>query len=99
MVTVNISDLESEDKKELPEFMEKKLMLKSDASENEVVFEDSSERTHVTSPEIRAYLKRFMHTKGIRKRYRLLSIDGTLKFVKLREDQIKDEDKEEKEKK
>jgi hypothetical protein len=99
MVTVDISDLEAEDKKSLPDFIENKLMVKSDVSENEVTFEDSSERTHVTSPEIRAYLKRFMHTKGIRKRYRLLSMDGTLKFVKLREDQIPDEDKEEDEKK
>jgi hypothetical protein len=97
LVTVDVSDLDDDDKKSLPEFVESKLKVKSDVSGNEVSFEDSSERTHVTSPEIRAYLKRFMHTKGIRKRYRLLSMDGNLKFVKLREDQIKDEDKEEEE--
>jgi hypothetical protein len=99
MVTVDISDLEDEHKKSLPDFVEGKLMVKSEVSSNEVNFEDSNERTHVSSPEIRTYLKRFMHTNGLRKRYRLLSIDGTLKFVKLREDEIKEEDKEEDEEK
>jgi hypothetical protein len=98
MITVDTSDLEDDDKKSLPEFIEKKLMVKSEASDTEVTFEDSSERTHVTTPEVRVYLKRFMHNKGIRKKYRLLSMDGSLKFVKLREDQIADEDKEEEEK-
>ena len=99
MVTVDISDLEEEDRKSLPEFIEGKLMVKSEVSQGEVNFEDSSERTHVTSPEIRTYLKRFMHSKGIRKRYRLLSSDGALKFVKLRKDQISEEDQKEEEEK
>ncbi len=96
MLTVDISDLESDVKGELSDFIQSKLMVKSDGSGDTITFDDRSERTHVSSPEIRTYLKRFMHSKDLRKRYRLLSVDGSLKFVKLREDQIEDEGEEKK---
>ena len=89
---VDISALEGDVKEDLPGFIESKLAVKSEKDGDKISFEDKNERTHVSSPEIRTYLKRFMHTKEIRKKYRLLSDEGTLKFVKLREDQVEEEE-------
>ncbi|MGI0080052.1 MAG: hypothetical protein ACRECH_10555 [Nitrososphaerales archaeon] len=88
---VDISELEGEMKEDLPEFIESKLSVKSEREGDKISFEDKSERTHVSAPEIRTYLKRFMHTKEIRKKYRLLSAEGTLKFKKLGKDQVEEE--------
>ncbi len=93
MVTVvDISDLENDLKEDLPDFIESKLAVRSEKEGNKISFEDKNERTHVSSPEIRTYLKRFMHTKEIRKKYRLRSEEGILKFFKLAEDQIEEEE-------
>ncbi len=89
---VDISALEGDVKEDLSDFIESKLAVKSEKDGDKISFEDKNERTHVSSPEIRTYLKRFMHTKEIRKKYRLLSDEGTLKFVKLREDQVEEEE-------
>ena len=82
MVTVDISSLESDDKENLTDFMESKLPVKCERDGDSVEFEDKSPRSHVTSPEIRTYLKRYLHTRKLRKRYRLLSDGASLRFVK-----------------
>lgn len=92
MVTVNVSTLENEMKQELPDFIESKLSVKSEKDGDTITFEDKNERTHVRAPEIKTYLKRFMHEKEIRKKYRLLSEEGTFNFVKVRLDQDKEEE-------
>jgi uncharacterized protein YuzE len=95
MVSVDTSDLEASVKDGLVEFIESKLAVKSEKDGEVVTFEDKSPRTHVTSPEIRTYLKRYIHSKELRKQYRVLSEGGSLKFVR----QKVEEEEEEKEKK
>jgi hypothetical protein len=97
MVTVDIKDLDNDVKEEISGFLESKLPIKTEREGDKMTFTDKDERTHVRSPEIRTYLKRFIHTKKIRKKFRLLNIEGDLKFVKLRSDQIEEEDEEEEE--
>jgi hypothetical protein len=89
MVKVDLTDLESDAKENLVEFIESKLAVKSDKSGEVVTFEDRSPRTHISSPQIRTYLKRYLHSKDLRKQYRVLSEDGSLKFVrqKIEEDE------------
>ena len=82
MVTVNLEDMETEAKEGLAEFVESKLPLKSEKNGDIITFEDKSPRSHVSSPEVRTYLKRYIHSKDLRKKYRVLSEDGSLKFVK-----------------
>jgi hypothetical protein len=82
MVTVDLADLETDAKEGLVAFIESKLPLKSTNEGDVITFEDKSSRSHVTSPEIRTYLKRYIHSKDLRKQYRVLSEDGSLKFVK-----------------
>jgi uncharacterized protein YuzE len=95
MVTVDTSDLEGSVKDGLVEFIESKLPVKSEKEGEVVTFEDKSPRTHVTSPEIRTYLKRYIHSKELRKQYRIMSESGSLKFVKQK---VEEEEEEEKEK-
>ncbi len=99
MVDLDISELGSEDKDGVAEFVESKLAVKADRSGDLVTFEDKNERTRVTVPEIRTYLKRYLHKKELRKEFRLLSEDGTLKFVKRPAGSTESEDEEEKEEK
>ena len=82
MVKVNLEDMETEAKDGLVEFVESKLPLKSEKNGDIITFEDKSPRSHVSSPEVRTYLKRYIHSKDLRKKYRVLSEDGSLKFVK-----------------
>ncbi|MHB1867489.1 MAG: hypothetical protein ACYCPP_00915 [Nitrososphaerales archaeon] len=82
MVTVNLEDMETEAKEGFVEFVESKLPLKSEKNGDIITFEDKSPRSHVSSPEVRTYLKRYIHSKDLRKKYRVLSEDGSLKFVK-----------------
>jgi len=92
MVTVNLEDMETEAKEGLAEFVESKLPLKSEKNGDIITFEDKSPRSHVSSPEVRTYLKRYIHSKDLRKKYRVLSEDGSLKFVKQKiEEEQKDE--------
>ena len=97
MVKVDISDLESDAKESLVDFIESKLPLKSDTDGGVVTFTDKSPRSHVTSPEVRTYLKRYLHAKDLKKQYRILSEDNSLKFVKQKVDK-KEEEEEAKEK-
>ncbi len=100
MLSVDMSALEDDVREGLPSFIESRLMVKTELEGQVVTFDDKSDRTHVSSPEIKTYLKRYMQTKGIRKKYRLLSQEGSLKFVKLRPDQMEEgEEKPKKEKK
>lgn len=94
MLSVDVSALDEDVRDGLPSFVESKLMVKSEQEGQVITFDDKSERTHVSSPQIKTYLKRFMQNKGIKKKYRLLNQEGTLKFVKLRPDQIEEEDEE-----
>ena len=96
MVNVDVSDLESDAKDDVVSFVESKLPVTSDKTGDVITFEDKSSRSHVTSPEIRTYLKRFLHTKNLKKQFRLLSEDGSLKFVKrpINEDEDEAEDEE-----
>ena len=82
MVNVDVSDLESDTKDDVVSFVESKLPVKSDKDGDIITFEDKSSRSHVSGPEVRTYLKRFLHTKNLKKQFRLLSEDGSLKFVK-----------------
>lgn len=95
MVDINISELSSEDKEGIVQFIESKLPVKSDKSGDIVTFEDKTDRRRVTVPEIRTYLKRYIHKKDLKKDLRLLSEDGSLKFVKRPETGEKDEEEEE----
>ncbi|MDH2900259.1 MAG: hypothetical protein PXY39_04750 [archaeon] len=91
MLSVDISDLDQEIREAFPEFVESKLPVKFEQEGSVITFEDKNSRTHVSAPEIKTYLKRFLHAKDLRKKYRLLSSEGTIKFVKLRPDQMEEE--------
>ncbi len=95
MVEVDVSSLENEDKDGLSSFIESKLLVKSDRSGDIVTFEDKTERTHVSSPEIRTYLKRYLHQRNLRKRFRILGDGGVLKFVSRPEHEVSEEEEEE----
>ncbi len=82
MVSVDVSDLDSESKEDVVSFVESKLPVKSDKDGDLITFEDKSPRSHVSAPEVRTYLKRFLHSNDLKKQFRLLSEDGSLKFVK-----------------
>lgn len=99
MLSVDVSDLDQDIREGLPEFVESKLQVKSEQDGTVITFDDKNNRTHVSAPEIKTYLKRFLHSKELRKKYRLLSSDGTIKFVKLRPDQMEEEEEEEEKKK
>jgi len=94
MVSIDVSALEADMKDDVVTFIEAKLPVKSDKDGEVISFEDKSSRSHVSSPEIRTYLKRFLHSKDLRKQYRILSEDGTLTFVKQKlEKEEEEEDK------
>ena len=82
MITVNLEEMETGAKEGLVEFVQSKLPLKIEKKGDVIVFDDKSPRTHVSSPRVRTCLKRYLHTKELRKKYRILSEDGSLKFVK-----------------
>jgi hypothetical protein len=95
MITVDVSGLEGEDKDEVTTFIEARLPVKSEkATGDEIVFEDKDERTHIRSPDLRTYLKKFLHERKLKKRYRLLSEEGVFIFVRKREEEKEDEEEE-----
>ncbi len=77
-----MTELEGDQKDGAVEFIESKLPLQSERKGDLVTFVDKSARTHIRSPEIRTYMKRYLHSKDLRKEYRVLSDSGSLKFVK-----------------
>ncbi|HXQ92899.1 MAG TPA: hypothetical protein VN739_07810 [Nitrososphaerales archaeon] len=95
MVSIDVSSLDSDLKDDVVAFIESKLPVKSDKDGDVITFDDKSPRSHVTSPEVRTYLKRFLHSKDLKKQFRLLSEDGSLTFVKQK---LEKDDEEEKEK-
>jgi hypothetical protein len=97
MVSINVSALDSDLKDDVVVFVMGKLPVTSDKDGDMISFEDKSPRTHVTSPEVKTYLKRFLHSKDLRKQFRILSEDGSLTFVKKHLE--KEEEEEEKAKK
>jgi len=97
MVSINVSALDSDLKDDVVVFIMGKLPVTSDKDGDVVSFEDKSPRTHVTSPEVKTYMKRFIHSKDLRKQFRILSEDGSLTFVKRHLE--KEEEEEEKAKK
>ena len=99
MVSIDVSALESDLKDEVVTFVESKLPLKSDKDGDVITFEDKSSRSHVSSPEVRTYLKRFLHSNDLKKRFRILSEDGSLAFVKRLNQEEEEEEKDEKGKK
>ena len=96
MVSIDVSSLDSDLKDEVVTFIESKLPVKTDRDGDMITFDDKSVRSHVTSPEVRTYLKRFLHAKDLKKQFRLLSEDGSLTFVKQK--LPKEDEEEEKEK-
>ena len=82
MVEVNIADLQGEDKEGLGTYLQSKLPVKMTRKGDTLTFEDKSERTHVRGPEIKTYLKRYMHMHDLKNEYRLLSDEGSLRFAK-----------------
>jgi len=93
MVNVDISTLESDAKDEVVSFIESKLPVKIERDGDTLSFEDKDDRTHVSSPEIRTYLKRFLHKNELKRRYRILSDEGTLAFVKKKEEEENEKEK------
>jgi hypothetical protein len=93
MPAVDVSQLESDSKDGLVSFVESKLPVKSTRDGDVITFEDKSERTHVSGPEIRTYLKRYLHSQELKKKYRLLSEEGVLKFVKSKAGDAEEEEK------
>ncbi len=96
MIDVDISGLENDAKDVIVSFIESKLPVKGERDGDKLSFEDRSDRNHVTNPEIRTYLKRFLHKNKLRQSYRLLSESGTLSFVKRKEEEVEKEEKESK---
>jgi len=94
MVSINVSALDSDLKDDVVIFLEAKLPVKSDKDGDVISFEDKSARSHVTSPEIRTYMKRFLHAKELKKQFRILSEDGSLTFVKQHIDKEDEEEEE-----
>lgn len=82
MVKVDLTGLEGDVKDGLVQFVESKLPLKSEKEGDVVTFEDKSDRTHVSSPEVKTYLKRYIHSKDLKKHFRILSEEGRFIFVK-----------------
>ena len=100
MVSIDVSALDSDLKDDVVTFIESKLPVKSDKDGDLISFEDKSPRSHVTSPEIRTYMKRFLYSKDMRKQFRILSEGGSLTFVKQKlEKEEEEEEKEEEESK
>jgi hypothetical protein len=97
MVSIDVSALESDLKDDVVLFIQAKLPVKGDKDGDVISFEDKSPRTHVTSPEIRTYLKRFIHSKDLKKEFRILSEDGSLTFVKRQIEKEEEEAQKEKE--
>lgn len=93
MVKVDLTDLESEVKDGVVSFIESKLPLKSEKEGDLVTFEDKSSRSHVRSPQVRTLMKRYINSKNLRKQYRVLSEDGSLKFVKQKIEKEEEEEK------
>ncbi len=94
-IEVNVSGLENEAKNDLGSFIEGKLSVKATRDGDIITLEDKSERTHVPKTEVKTYLKRFLHQKKLRKKYRVLSEEGALTFVKLKLEEGEEEQKEE----
>jgi hypothetical protein len=94
MVSINVSALDSELKDDVVTFIESKLPVKSDKDGDVVTFEDKSPRSHVSSPEVRTYMKRFLHSKDLKKQFRVLSEDGSLTFVKQHLEKEEEEEEE-----
>ena len=92
MVKVDLTGLEGDAKDGLVSFVESKLPVKSESQGDVITFEDKSDRTHVSAPEVKTYLKRYIHSKDLRKQFRILSEDGKFIFVKQK---IDEEEKEE----
>lgn len=92
MVKVDLTGLEGDVKDSLVEFVESKLPVKGEKDGDVVTFEDKSDRTHVSSPQVKTCLKRYIHSKDLRKQFRILSEEGSFIFVKKN---VEDEDSEE----
>jgi hypothetical protein len=98
MVSIDVSALDSDQKDDVVNFLLGKLPLKSDKDGDVITFEDKSPRSHVSSPEIRTYMKRYLHSKELKKQFRILSEDGSLTFVKKHLEKDEEEEEEEGEK-
>jgi hypothetical protein len=98
MVSINVASLDSDLKDEVVVFVLGKLPVTSEKDGDVISFEDKSSRSHVTSPEVRTYLKRFLHSKDLKKQFRILSEDGSLTFVKKHLEKEEEEEEEEKDK-
>lgn len=92
MVKVDLTGLEGDARDGLLLFVESKLPVKGESQGDIITFEDKSDRTHVSAPEVKTYLKRYIHSKDLRKQFRILSEDGKFIFVK---QEIDDEEKDE----
>lgn len=95
MVSIDVSALDSDLKDDAVMFIESKLPVKSDRDGDVISFEDKSPRSHVTSPEVRTYMKRFLHSKDLRKQFRILSEGGSLTFVRQKLEKEEEEEEEE----
>lgn len=90
-IKVDLSGLEGDIKDELVQFVESKLPLKSEKEGEIVTFEDKSTRSHVSGPEVKTYLKRYIHSKDLKRQFRILREEGTYVFVKQEVDKEEEE--------
>jgi hypothetical protein len=91
LVSIDVSALDGQLKDEVASFLEAKLPITANRDGDVLDFGDKSDRSHISTPEIRTYLKRFLHKNKIRKDYRLLSDEGVIAFVKRKKEEDDDE--------
>ncbi len=83
---------------ELQSFLEPRVGVKPSVSAGELEMEDSSMRKGVKPRQVKTYVKRFLHQKGLRKTFRVLVTGSQLTIQELeREEEEKVEKKKEKE--
>ena len=92
MVKVDQTGQEGDAKDGLESIVESKLPVKGESQGDVITFEDKSDRTHVSAPEVKTYLKRYIHSKDLRKQFRILSEDGKFIFVKQKIDEDETEE-------
>ena len=83
---------------ELQNFLEPRVGMKPSVSGGELEMEDSAIRKGVKPRQVKTYVKRFLHQKGLRKTFRVLVNGSQLTIQELEREEEEKEEKKEKEK-
>ena len=83
---------------ELQSFLEPRVGMKPSVSGGELEMEDSAIRKGVKPRQVKTYVKRFLHQKGLRKTFRVLVNGSQLTIQELEREEEEKEEKKEKEK-